>query len=232
MKLRVFHRSGETSDQIGDWLPRRQLSCYIHSRYLVEKQTAPPVALTDSAALETFSDGKSHFKGKYGVSSIRTVRIQYCPPVPKPTPRSSLFSFANPMNAEMHGSTNGHSQSLERDSDNFLRRSVKDLFSLEGRTIVITGGARGIGLTFAFAVAEAGGNVAILDVAEDPHSHFYELAKRHPKQRFSVFKYGDPSSGIRPIVLTLIPRTDVTNYEVLQRTIVQVVDEFGRIDGL
>lgn len=84
-----------------------------------------------------------------------------------------------------NGSTNG---TLRRDADGFLRRSVQDLFSLAQRTVVITGGARGIGLAFSFAVAEAGGHVAILDVADEPHPHFYELAKRHPKQQFKHYK--------------------------------------------
>lgn len=77
---------------------------------------------------------------------------------------------------------------LKRDADGYLRRSVQDLFSLSERTIVITGGARGIGLAFAFAIAESGGNVAVLDVAEEPHAHFQLLSKRFPKQRFKPYK--------------------------------------------
>lgn len=85
--------------------------------------------------------------------------------------------------------TNGSTpRPLKRDPDGFLRRSVQDLFSLAQRTVVITGGARGIGLAFTFAVAEAGGHVAILDVADEPHPHFHELAKRHPKQQFKHYK--------------------------------------------
>jgi hypothetical protein len=70
---------------------------------------------------------------------------------------------------------------LKRDPDGFLNRSVQDLISLKGRTVVITGGARGLGLAFAFAVAEAGGNVAIIDALDKPHDHFYLL-----QQRFDV----------------------------------------------
>lgn len=66
-------------------------------------------------------------------------------------------------------------QVLKADADGFLRRTVWDLFSLKGRTIVITGGARGIGLALAFAVAEVGGNVAIIDVASEAHPHFKQL---------------------------------------------------------
>lgn len=87
---------------------------------------------------------------------------------------------------------NGHApqteETLKRDPDGFLHRSVFDLLSLTTRTVVITGGARGIGLAFAFACAEAGASVAILDVSDKAHPHFDELAKRFPKQKFKLYK--------------------------------------------
>lgn len=88
----------------------------------------------------------------------------------------------------MNGHISHKTQSLKRDPDGFLHRSVQDLFSLAQRTVVITGGARGIGLAFAFAVAEAGGNVAILDISDDAHPHFLELVKRFPDQRFKIYR--------------------------------------------
>lgn len=42
------------------------------------------------------------------------------------------------------------------------------LFSLAGQTIAITGGGRGLGITLAIAVIEAGGHVACLDVLPAP----------------------------------------------------------------
>ncbi|KAL4888510.1 hypothetical protein BDV59DRAFT_206092 [Aspergillus ambiguus] len=43
-----------------------------------------------------------------------------------------------------------------------------DLFSLGGRTVAITGGARGLGIVLAAAVIEAGGDVACMDLLPTP----------------------------------------------------------------
>ena len=45
---------------------------------------------------------------------------------------------------------------------------TNDLFSLAGRTVVITGGGRGLGMTLTTAVLEAGGDVACLDLLPEP----------------------------------------------------------------
>lgn len=42
------------------------------------------------------------------------------------------------------------------------------LFNLTGRAIAITGGGRGLGLTLAFAVVEAGAHVTCLDILPEP----------------------------------------------------------------
>ncbi|KAL6707715.1 hypothetical protein ACN47E_003836 [Coniothyrium glycines] len=42
------------------------------------------------------------------------------------------------------------------------------LFSLYGKTVAITGGGRGLGMTLAFAVIEAGGHAACLDILPEP----------------------------------------------------------------
>lgn len=72
--------------------------------------------------------------------------------------------------------------SLSRGSDSYRKETVHDLFSLEGRVVVITGGGRGIGLAMAFAAVEAGADIAIIDAAEEPHSDFLIL-KAKPNVR-------------------------------------------------
>ncbi|KAF7553674.1 hypothetical protein G7Z17_g3452 [Cylindrodendrum hubeiense] len=101
----------------------------------------------------------------------------------------------------------------QQDPDRYLKHSVQDLLSLKGRTIVITGGARGLGLAFALAVIEVGGNVAVLDAADKPHEHFYQIQKNFDA-KLEFYK------------------TDVTKYDQLKNTFDQVVADFGRIDGL
>ncbi|KAF3002212.1 hypothetical protein E8E14_001434 [Neopestalotiopsis sp. 37M] len=95
----------------------------------------------------------------------------------------------------------------------YLNHSVSDLLSLKGRTIVITGGARGLGLAFTLACAEQSGNVAVLDAADAPHEHFYEFQKKFDV-KLEYYK------------------TDVTKYDELKATFDKVVADFGRIDGL
>lgn len=65
----------------------------------------------------------------------------------------------------------------------YQSRSVQDLLSLKGKTIVISGGGRGIGLALTRACVEAGGDVAVLDALSEPHRDFAFLKKdfRHAK---------------------------------------------------
>lgn len=62
-------------------------------------------------------------------------------------------------------------------ADSYLTSNTLDLLSLKERVVVITGGAKGIGLALAFAVAEAGGQVAIIDAAEQPDDNYALLEK-------------------------------------------------------
>lgn len=83
-------------------------------------------------------------------------------------------------------------------------------FSLKGRTIVITGGGRGLGLTFANGLAQAGANIAIIDIAEQPSDGFSSLAYGAKYQYYQA---------------------DVTDYDGLGKTIEQIAGDFGGISG-
>jgi sorbose reductase len=71
-------------------------------------------------------------------------------------------------------------------NDAYLNANVFDLFSLKERVVVITGGARGIGLALGFAVAEAGGVPVMIDAMGQPHEHFQILQKMCPKMKLYV----------------------------------------------
>ena len=50
-------------------------------------------------------------------------------------------------------------------SQNIMAPSILDMFSLAGRTAMITGGTRGIGAEMAIALAEAGADIVLIQVA-------------------------------------------------------------------
>lgn len=73
----------------------------------------------------------------------------------------------------------------------YISSKVQDLMSLENHVVVITGGARGIGLALAFAVAEAGASVAIVDASPQPDENFdllktYGVKARYYRSAFSI----------------------------------------------
>lgn len=88
-----------------------------------------------------------------------------------PTP----LLFVAPIDDILAAAPNMGSNLTDRGDVPYLNRTVQDLFSLKGRVTVITGGARGIGLAWAFACAEAGSHIAILDRLDQPHEHFSKL---------------------------------------------------------
>jgi len=73
--------------------------------------------------------------------------------------------------------------------DKYKSRSVQELLSLKGKTIVITGGGRGIGLSLTRACVEAGGSVAVLDALPEPHQDFFDLKKDFSKVKIEYYKY-------------------------------------------
>jgi Enoyl-(Acyl carrier protein) reductase len=91
-------------------------------------------------------------------------------------------------------------------------RPLRPRFDLGRKNIVLTGAGRGITYAAARAVAEFGGNVAVLDILPKPVDDFQKLSKE-----FSV--------------KTAYIHADVTSESSLTKAFNQVVDEFGTIDG-
>jgi NAD(P)-dependent dehydrogenase (short-subunit alcohol dehydrogenase family) len=57
--------------------------------------------------------------------------------------------------------------------------SFPTLFSLLHQTAVITGAARGLGLSFATVLASFGANIAAIDILETPSPALHDLATQH-----------------------------------------------------
>lgn len=84
-------------------------------------------------------------------------------------------------------------------------------YNLRGRTAVITGAARGLGLAFAEALASAGCNVAVIDIMPKPSDALYELQSKYD---ISVKYY----------------QGDITSQTQVQMMVSHVVRDFGGIN--
>ena len=90
--------------------------------------------------------------------------------------------------------------------------NILDAFRLDGKVALVTGGARGIGKNTAFGFAEAGADVAIVDMDGD-------TAKKTAEEIHEA-------TGRDVIAVT----TDVTSEEEVQAMIDTVVGHFGHLD--
>ncbi len=84
-------------------------------------------------------------------------------------------------------------------------------FLVKDKTVVITGGARGLGLNFGIGLAQAGANIAAIDISDEPSEGFSALAQYGGKYQYY--------------------KADVRDYQGLKATIDRIADDFGSIDG-
>ena len=101
--------------------------------------------------------------------------------------------------------------------------SVNQEFS--GKTALITGGARNIGLAVARVLAARGASVAIADICRDLETVPYSLCTAEDLDN-SVAEL--TSTGANAIGLTC----DVRNEDDVRQTVQQVIEEFGKVDIL
>ncbi|KAL4946668.1 hypothetical protein BDV06DRAFT_182063 [Aspergillus oleicola] len=90
-------------------------------------------------------------------------------------------------------------------------------FSLAGKVVCVSGAARGLGLTQAEALLEAGARVYALDRLEEPSPEFHTIQKRAREELSTEFHYR---------------RIDVRDTELLHSTIEAIANAEGRLDGL
>ncbi|KAF7714438.1 Short-chain dehydrogenase/reductase (SDR) family protein [Penicillium ucsense] len=89
-------------------------------------------------------------------------------------------------------------------------------FSLAGKVVCVSGAGRGLGLTQAEALLEAGAKVYALDRLEEPAAEFAQIQKR-AKELGTELHYR---------------RIDVRDTDLLNSTIEAIGDTEGRLDGL
>jgi NAD(P)-dependent dehydrogenase (short-subunit alcohol dehydrogenase family) len=90
---------------------------------------------------------------------------------------------------------------------------VTDLFSLQGKTAIVTGGGRGLGEQIADAYADAGANVVVCSRNLEACQQISDSLK---------------TKGVRSLAL----KCDVSNPEEIQYVVDETIKEFGRIDIL
>ncbi|EGZ78357.1 NAD(P)-binding protein [Neurospora tetrasperma FGSC 2509] len=100
-------------------------------------------------------------------------------------------------------------------------KRLPEFFSLQDKVILISGGGRGVGLTQAEAVLEAGARVHVVDIlpdpSTDPDSPFSAVAKRATEELGSSITYH---------------RVDVRNQQALNEVVQGIAKKEGTMDGL
>ena len=92
-----------------------------------------------------------------------------------------------------------------------------DNFKLDGRTVVITGGAGLLGCKHAEAVLEAGGNAVLLDISKDAIDRTLKILL-------------DQDGSYKNRIMGAV--TDITNREAIQNICEDIILKFGTVDVL
>lgn len=89
--------------------------------------------------------------------------------------------------------------------------------NLTDKVVVVSGAARGLGLTQAEALLEAGATVYALDRLLEPSPDFYRVQKRAAEELGTTLYY---------------KQIDVRNVEALNEVVQTIGEDTGRMDGL
>jgi sorbose reductase len=87
--------------------------------------------------------------------------------------------------------------------------TVTDRFNMKGKSVLVTGGGRGIGFAICKAVAQLGGNIAILDHLPEPVNEFNSLKSKYGVKasytRADVTKQDSLEQGFKAAVAAIGP---------------------------
>ena len=90
-------------------------------------------------------------------------------------------------------------------------------FNLTDKVVLVSGAARGLGLTQAEALLEAGATVYALDRLPEPSPDFYRVQKRAAEELGTTFHYR---------------QIDVRDVGALHKIVEDIGEEHGRMNGL
>lgn len=138
-------------------------------------------------------------------------------------PRRSIF----PVSRALHSSPthrNTDTDTSRNPTSNPKRGHLLPEFSLQDRVIIVSGGARGLGLTQAEALLEAGAVVHALDRLPVPEDH----------QGGSNSEFGRVAARARAELGTRLTyhRVDVRDRAALGQVVGGIAEREGRLDGL
>jgi len=113
----------------------------------------------------------------------------------------------------------GESERMQKKEATTSRGTTKHLpeFNLVDRVVLVTGAARGLGLTQAEALLEAGATVYALDILPEPSPDFPVIQKRAAEELGTTLHYR---------------QVDVRDNAGLNKTVKEIADAEGRMDGL
>ena len=114
---------------------------------------------------------------------------------------------------------NGETEKIHKNEAATYLGTTKRLpeFNLVDRVVLVTGAARGLGLTQAEALLEAGATVYALDVLPEPSPDFPRIQKRAAEELGTTLNYR---------------QIDVRDNKALNEVIGEIADVEGRMDGL
>lgn len=77
---------------------------------------------------------------------------------------------------------------------------LSSLFSLDGKTAIVTGGTGGLGLEMTLTLANAGADIVAIELLNDPRAHLLEEGVQKAGRKLHVF-HGDvaDSKGLREV---------------------------------
>ena len=92
---------------------------------------------------------------------------------------TAAFAIRSPNHAERLTAQRWFTSTASWKEDHAASLKITDRLSLANKTIVVTGGGRGIGLAITKAIAQLGGNIAVLDALPEPSQAFHSIASEN-----------------------------------------------------